>query len=76
MLLWFVELSSQLCLQLWWYSVVVSINGCDPFDPGSNPGTAIIIFFVIFGFLFCLLTFSVSCERANECASVRMWECV
>ena len=25
---------------MWWYSVVVSINGCDPFDPGSNPGTA------------------------------------
>jgi hypothetical protein len=26
---------------LWWYSVVVSISGCDPLDPGSNPGTAI-----------------------------------
>ena len=25
----------------WWYSVVVSISGCDPLDPGSNPGTAI-----------------------------------
>jgi hypothetical protein len=23
-----------------WYSVVVSISGCDPLDPGSNPGTA------------------------------------
>ncbi len=22
------------------YSVVVSISGCDPLDPGSNPGTA------------------------------------
>jgi hypothetical protein len=32
------------CLQLMsehrWYSVVVSISGCDPLDPGSNPGTA------------------------------------
>lgn len=27
---------------LWWYSVVVSISGCDPLDPGSNPGTAMI----------------------------------
>ena len=26
--------------QHWWYSVVVSISGCDPLDPGSNPGTA------------------------------------
>jgi hypothetical protein len=26
---------------IWWYSVVVSISGCDPLDPGSNPGTAI-----------------------------------
>ena len=24
-----------------WYSVVVSISGCGPLDPGSNPGTAI-----------------------------------
>ena len=24
----------------WWYSVVVSISGCGPLDPGSNPGTA------------------------------------
>ena len=31
---------------IWWYSVVVSISGCDPLDPGSNPGTAI---------TFCLL---------------------
>jgi hypothetical protein len=23
---------------------VVSISGCDPLDPGSNPGTAIIFF--------------------------------
>ena len=23
---------------------MVSISGCDPLDPGSNPGTAIIIF--------------------------------
>ena len=30
------------CIQLWWYSVVVSISGCDPLDPGSNPGTAIL----------------------------------
>ena len=28
-------------LQSWWYSVVVSISGCGPLDPGSNPGTAI-----------------------------------
>jgi hypothetical protein len=27
----------------WWYSVVVSISGCDPLDPGSNPGTAILL---------------------------------
>jgi hypothetical protein len=27
-----------------WYSVVVSISGCDPLDPGSNPGTAMIFF--------------------------------
>ena len=33
-----------------WYSVVVSINGCDPFVPGSNPGTA--IFFVLFLLVF------------------------
>ena len=36
--------SSQLYhlhLNPWWYSVVVSISGCDPLDPGSNPGTAI-----------------------------------
>jgi hypothetical protein len=26
----------------WWYSVVVSISGCGPLDPGSNPGTAIL----------------------------------
>jgi hypothetical protein len=26
-----------------WYSVVVSISGCDPLDPGSNPGTAIFV---------------------------------
>ena len=25
---------------MWWYSVVVSISGCDPLDPASNPGTA------------------------------------
>jgi hypothetical protein len=31
-------------LQPWWYSVVVSISGCDPLDPGSNPGTAITFF--------------------------------
>ena len=30
--------------QPWWYSVVVSISGCDPLDPGSNPGTAITFF--------------------------------
>jgi hypothetical protein len=29
---------------IWWYSVVVSISGCDPLDPGSNPGTAINLF--------------------------------
>ena len=29
-------------VQLWWYSVVVSISGCDSLDPGSNPGTAIL----------------------------------
>ena len=33
---------------MWWYSVVVSISGCDPLDPGSNPGTA--IFFSLFCF--------------------------
>ena len=26
-----------------WYSVVVSIDGCDPSDPGSIPGTAIFV---------------------------------
>ena len=26
-----------------WYSVVVSISGCDPLDPGSNPGTAMLL---------------------------------
>ena len=26
-----------------WYSVVVSISGCDPLDPGSNPGTASVV---------------------------------
>ena len=26
-----------------WYSVVVSISGCDPLDPGSNPGTAMFL---------------------------------
>ena len=31
-----------------WYSVVVSISGCDPLDPGSNPGTAIL--FLVFFF--------------------------
>ena len=31
-------------VQHWWYSVVVSISGCDPLDPGSNPGTAITFF--------------------------------
>ena len=34
------------CVMTWWYSVVVSISGCDPLDPGSNPGTAINFFFV------------------------------
>ena len=28
-----------------WYSVVVSISGCDPLDPGSNPGTVIFFLF-------------------------------
>ena len=27
---------------------MVSISGCDPLDPGSNPGTAIILFFFFF----------------------------
>jgi hypothetical protein len=40
----------------WWYSVVVSISGCDPLDPGSNPGTAIL--FILFSFVFiCLFSF-------------------
>ena len=36
-----------------WYSVVVSISGCDPLDPGSNPGTAKTFLFVfsLFPFL-------------------------
>ena len=29
----------------WWYGVVVSISGCDPLDPGSNPGTVIFFLF-------------------------------
>ena len=33
---------------IWWYSVVVSISGCDPLDPGSNPGTAITFFLFFF----------------------------
>ena len=38
---------------MWWYSVVVSISGCDPLDPGSNPGTAIplLFFFALFFFV-------------------------
>ena len=39
----------------WWYSVVVSISGCDPLDPGSNPGTAITFFFVCLGWLRAVL---------------------
>ena len=42
----------------WWYSVVVSISGCDPLDPGSNPGTAIL--FVLFSFCFAASGFSLS----------------
>jgi hypothetical protein len=38
--------NSQDLLYSWWYSVVVSISGCDPLDPGSNPGTAITFFLV------------------------------
>ena len=42
---------------MWWYSVVVSISGCDPLDPGSNPGTAIPTVFCCFLFsvVFCFL---------------------
>ena len=36
-----------------WYSVVVSISGCGPLDPGSNPGTA--IFISICCFILCVL---------------------
>ena len=32
------------------YGVVVSISGCDPLDPGSTPGTAILFFFFFFFF--------------------------
>ena len=39
----------------WWYSVVVSISGCDPLDPGSNPGTAKQFFCVCF-FSFCFVS--------------------
>ena len=42
---------------MWWYSVVVSISGCDPLDPGSNPGTAIFLLF------FCLC---VPFQRATQ----------
>jgi hypothetical protein len=28
---------------------VVSISGCDPLDPGSNPGTAITFFLLVLG---------------------------
>ena len=40
------------------YSVVVSISGCDPLDPGSNPGRAILLF----GFVFIL-------KAHQKCAS-------
>ena len=30
---------------------MVSISGCDPLDPGSNPGTAIIFLFFPYCFL-------------------------
>ena len=30
-----------------WYSVVVSISGCGPLDPGSNPGIAKFWFYLI-----------------------------
>ena len=41
----FGQTARRLSLGRWWYSVVVSISGCDPLDPGSNPGTA--IFFLL-----------------------------
>jgi hypothetical protein len=54
----------------WWYSVVVSISGCDPLDPGSNPGTAILFVLFSFVFVFVLLAQnfrfpldSVPCDR-------------
>ena len=28
---------------------MVSISGCDPLDPGSNPGTAKLFFVIVYG---------------------------
>jgi hypothetical protein len=60
----------------WWYSVVVSISGCDPLDPGSNPGTAI---------PFCS-SLDLECVRrppeigwlssaVSSCVLIRVWLC-
>ena len=61
----------------WWYSVVVSISGCDPLDPGSNPGTAIpFLFFLGFGVCSPPSTrgrlFS---SAVSGCVLIRVWLC-
>jgi hypothetical protein len=50
-----MEEEGQLFCVRWWYSVVVSISGCDPLDPGSNPGTAILLVLCSFVFVFVRL---------------------
>ena len=51
---------------LWWYSVVVSISGCDPLDPGWNPGTAITNFYR-------LGTWEALFLRAFACSLALIW---
>ena len=48
-----VVLASRTPVGCWWYSVVVSISGCDPLVPGSNPGSAKFFWLLIGSLVSC-----------------------
>ena len=58
------------------YGVVVSISGCDPLDPGSIPGTAIIFYFFFVFFLLLLFFDWFLClwERLSEAVIAQLGE--
>ena len=43
----FFFINPEHATQTWWHGVVVSISGCDPLDPGSNPGAVILFVFLV-----------------------------